>query len=101
VRSCTAIGKEAGIFCGAFRRKREVFAYVGLIQNLKDLKDLESWSVCERVPDGHNSSTPSGDHPSDARRERSSSGYWYFSKICAKMTTQMLQDLCEGIFRPV
>ena len=32
--------KEAGPFCGSFLRKGEVFAYVGLIQNLKDLKGL-------------------------------------------------------------
>jgi hypothetical protein len=32
--------KEAGLFCGSFPRKGEVFACVGLIQNLKDLKGL-------------------------------------------------------------
>ena len=31
--------KEAGLFCGSFLRKGEVFASVGLSQNLKDLKD--------------------------------------------------------------
>jgi hypothetical protein len=31
--------KEAGLFCGSLLRKDEVFAYVGSIQNLKDLKD--------------------------------------------------------------
>jgi len=32
--------KDAGLFCGSFLRKGEVFAHVGLIQNLKILKDL-------------------------------------------------------------
>jgi len=31
-------GKDAGLFCGSFLRKGEVFAYVGRIQNLEDLK---------------------------------------------------------------
>ena len=38
LRSFTAIRKEAGGFCGTFLRKGEVFACVGLSQNLKDLK---------------------------------------------------------------
>jgi hypothetical protein len=37
--------KGAGLFCGPFLRKGEVSAYVGLIQNLKDLKDLAA-SIC-------------------------------------------------------
>ena len=36
-RSFTAIRKEAGLCCGSRLRKGEVFAYVGLPQNLKDL----------------------------------------------------------------
>jgi len=39
LRSFTAIRKEVGIFCGSFLEKGEVFASVGLSQNLKDLKD--------------------------------------------------------------
>ena len=31
--------KDAGLYCGSRLRKGEVFAYVGLSQNLKDLKD--------------------------------------------------------------
>ena len=31
---------DAGLYCGPRLRKGEVFAYVGLPQNLKDLKDL-------------------------------------------------------------
>jgi len=38
LRSYTAIRKEAGLFCGSFLRKGLVFACVGLIQTLKDLK---------------------------------------------------------------
>ena len=34
-----AIRKAAGLYCGPRLRKGEVFAYVGLPQNLKDLKD--------------------------------------------------------------
>ena len=41
MRSFAAIRKEAGLFCGSFLRKGEVFAYVGRNQNLKDLKNLE------------------------------------------------------------
>ena len=40
-RSFTVIRKDAGLYCGPRLRKGEVFAYVGLPQNLKDLKDLE------------------------------------------------------------
>ena len=38
--SFTAIRKEAGVFCGTFLRKGEVFACVVLSQNLKDLKAI-------------------------------------------------------------
>ena len=38
-RSFTAIRKDAGLCCGSRLRSGEVFAYVGLPQNLKDLKD--------------------------------------------------------------
>ena len=38
-RSFTAIRKDAGLCCGSRLRLGEVFAYVGLPQNLKDLKD--------------------------------------------------------------
>ena len=37
-RSFTAIRKNAGLCCGSRLGKGEVFAYVGLSQNLKDLK---------------------------------------------------------------
>ena len=37
-RSFTVIRKDAGLYCGPRLRKGEVFAYVGLPQNLKDLK---------------------------------------------------------------
>ena len=36
--ACTAIRKDAGLCCGSRLRKGEVFAHVGLPQNLKDLK---------------------------------------------------------------
>jgi hypothetical protein len=39
LRSFAALRKEAGIFCGSFLRKGEVFAYVGRSQNLKDQKN--------------------------------------------------------------
>ena len=39
-RSFTALRKDAGLCCGSRLRKGEVFAYVGSIQNLKDLKGL-------------------------------------------------------------
>ena len=35
-----AIRKDTGLYYGPLLRKGEVFAYVGSIQNLKDLKDL-------------------------------------------------------------
>ena len=38
-RSFTAIRKDAGLYCRSRLRKGEVFAYVGLPHNLKDLKD--------------------------------------------------------------
>ena len=37
--SFTAIRKDAGLCCGSRLRKGEVFACVGSIQNLKDLKN--------------------------------------------------------------
>ena len=50
----------------------EVFAYVGSIQNLKDLK-----GVCANAfPDGDTSYTPLEDHPLDARREPSALYCW-------------------------
>ena len=36
-----AIRKEAGISCGSFLRKGEVFAYGRSIQNPKDLTDID------------------------------------------------------------
>jgi len=36
--SFTAIRKGAGLVCGSFLREGGVLAYVGLFQNLKDLK---------------------------------------------------------------
>ena len=33
-----ATRKEAGLFCGSFLLKGEVFAYVASVQNLKDLQ---------------------------------------------------------------
>ena len=36
LRSCTAIQLEAGLFCGTYLRKGEVFAYAGSIQTLKE-----------------------------------------------------------------
>jgi hypothetical protein len=39
--SFTAVRKDAGLCCGSRLRKGEVFPYVGLPQNLKDLKDLK------------------------------------------------------------
>ena len=41
LRSFTAMRKEGGLFCGSFLRKGEVLSYVGLSQNVKDLKDLK------------------------------------------------------------
>ena len=37
-RSFTAIHKDAGLYCGSRLQSGEVFAYVGSIHNLKDLK---------------------------------------------------------------
>ena len=37
-RSFTALRKDAGLCCGSRLRKGAVFAYVGRIHNLKDLK---------------------------------------------------------------
>ena len=56
-RSFTAHRKGAGLCCGSRLRKGEVFAYVGLPQNLKDLKE---------------------DHPLDTRREPSALYCWIF-----------------------
>ena len=39
-RFFNAIRKDAGLYCGSRLRSGEVFAYVGLSDNLKDLKDL-------------------------------------------------------------
>ena len=36
--TCGIIVQDAGLYCGPRLRKGEVFAYVGLPQNLKDLK---------------------------------------------------------------
>ena len=36
----TALRKDAGLCCGSRLRKGEVFAYVGLPQSLRDLKDV-------------------------------------------------------------
>ena len=38
MRSFTAIRNDAGLSCGSFLRKGEVFAHARLSQNLKDLK---------------------------------------------------------------
>ena len=35
------MGKDAGLYCGSRLRKGEVFAYVGSIQDLKDLKVID------------------------------------------------------------
>jgi hypothetical protein len=40
----------AGLFCGPFLRKGEVSAYVGLIQNLKDLKDALQGHLAHKKP---------------------------------------------------
>ena len=47
--------KDAGLYCGSRLRKGEVFAYVGLPQNLKDLKGVVvTWTVvrmgCPAMP---------------------------------------------------
>ena len=44
--SFAAIRKDTGLYCGSRLRKGEVFGYVGLSQNLKDLKDHST-----RTPD--------------------------------------------------
>ena len=65
-RSFTAIRKDAGLCCGSRLRKGEVFAYVQLPENPKDLKNLKkplnhliplwafsrlwAWCVCEHDP---------------------------------------------------
>ena len=45
--------KDAGLCCGSRLRKGEVFAYVGLPQNLKDLKDTPGSArrSCSRAQD--------------------------------------------------
>ena len=43
-----AIRKDAGLCCGSRLRRGEVFAYVGLPQNLEDLKDARIGAA--RVP---------------------------------------------------
>ena len=51
LRSLTAIRKEAGLFCRSFLLKGEVFADVGLCQNLKHLQSSQrtwSWFVPKR-----------------------------------------------------
>jgi hypothetical protein len=45
LKDLAAIRKDTGLYCGSRLRKGEVFAYVGLSQNLKDLKDLGSQLV--------------------------------------------------------
>ena len=42
MRSFTDIRKEAGLFCRSFLRKGELFAFDGLSENLKDLKDQKA-----------------------------------------------------------
>jgi len=44
-RSFTATQKKAGLFCGSFLRKGEVFVHAGRNQNLNDLKDLRKGEV--------------------------------------------------------
>ena len=46
-RSFTAIRKEAGLFCGSFLRKGEVFVFVGRNQNLQDLRKGEEVAYVE------------------------------------------------------
>ena len=50
MRSFTAIRKDAGFFSGSFLWKGEVFAYIGLSQNLKDLKDLQGYLAHKKTP---------------------------------------------------
>ena len=51
MRSFTAIRKDAGLYCGSLLRKGEVFTYVGLPQNLKDLKDGRDVRSLDRIPE--------------------------------------------------
>ena len=44
-RDTDAIRKEAGFVSDSFPRRGEVFAYVGPLQTLKNLKDLPGGSV--------------------------------------------------------
>ena len=46
LRSFSEIRKEAGPFCGSFLPKGELFAYVGRIQNLKDLHNEQMAARC-------------------------------------------------------
>jgi len=50
MRSFPAIRKDAGLFCGSFLRKSEVFAYGGRIQNLRNLKDTTPRRGCRDFP---------------------------------------------------
>jgi hypothetical protein len=45
LRSFAALRKDAGLSCGSLLQKGEVFAYVGLIQNLKDLSCVTATPV--------------------------------------------------------
>ena len=45
LRSCIAIRKDAGLYCGSRLRSGELFDYLGLPHNLKDLKDIAPWRV--------------------------------------------------------
>ena len=47
-RSFSAIRKDAGLYCGSRLRSGEVFAYVGLSQNLEDLKCTPTNFVTDR-----------------------------------------------------
>ena len=51
-RSFTALRKDAGLCCGSRLRKVEVFAYVGLPQNLKDLKNSEPYAFSSALLQG-------------------------------------------------
>ena len=50
----TSVGRDAdaGLYCGSRLRKGEVFACVGLSQNLKDLKDPCTSLIRSRTPPG-------------------------------------------------
>ncbi len=50
--------KDAGLCCGSRLRKGEVFAYVGSIQNLKDLTDLKDPRVRRRHADDQAANRP-------------------------------------------